>query len=36
MIEILCRKDKNNILILGDSGVGKTALAELLAQKISI
>ncbi|MFZ2912121.1 MAG: AAA family ATPase [Candidatus Absconditicoccaceae bacterium] len=35
MIEILCRKDKNNILILGDSGVGKTSLAELLAQKIS-
>ena len=32
--EILCRKTKNNLLFLGDSGVGKTALVEGLATKI--
>jgi ATP-dependent Clp protease ATP-binding subunit ClpB len=36
MIEVLCRKEKNNIIILGESGVGKTALAEFLAQKIVV
>ncbi|MBI5076802.1 ATP-dependent Clp protease ATP-binding subunit [Candidatus Falkowbacteria bacterium] len=35
MIQILCRKDKNNPLILGEAGVGKTALVEGLAKKIS-
>ncbi len=35
MIQILCRKNKNNPLLLGDPGVGKTALVEGLAQKIT-
>jgi len=34
MIRILCRRTKNNVVILGEPGVGKTALAELLAQRI--
>ncbi|HCC22956.1 TPA: ATP-dependent Clp protease ATP-binding subunit ClpC [Candidatus Falkowbacteria bacterium] len=34
MIHILSRKDKNNPIILGDAGVGKTALVEGLAKKI--
>ena len=29
--EILCRKNKNNPLIIGEAGVGKTALVECLA-----
>ena len=33
--EVLCRKNKNNPLLLGEAGVGKTALIEGLAQKIS-
>ena len=32
---ILNRKVKNNVLIVGDSGVGKTALVEFLAHKVS-
>jgi len=32
--EILCRKNKNNPLIIGEAGVGKTALVESLAQSI--
>ncbi|MGA1868512.1 MAG: ATP-dependent Clp protease ATP-binding subunit [bacterium] len=35
MIEILCRRNKNNPIILGGAGVGKTALVEGLAQRIS-
>jgi len=35
LMEILCRKEKNNVVILWDSWVGKTAVAELLAQKIN-
>ena len=35
LAEILCRKNKNNALLLGEPGVGKTALVEGLAQKIS-
>ena len=35
MSEILCRKKKNNPILLGDPGVGKTALVEGLAQKIT-
>ncbi len=33
-IHILCRRRKNNPLFVGESGVGKTALAEGLARKI--
>lgn len=33
-IQILCRKDKNNVLHIGEPGVGKTALAYGLAQKL--
>ncbi len=33
-IQILCRKDKNNVLHVGEPGVGKTALAYGLAQRI--
>lgn len=33
-IQILSRKNKNNPVLLGDPGVGKTAIAEGLAQKI--
>jgi len=32
--EILCRRNKNNPMLLGEPGVGKTALIEALAQKI--
>lgn len=32
--EILCRKNKNNPLLLGDPGVGKTAIVEGLASSI--
>ena len=32
--EVLCRKAKNNPVLLGDAGVGKTAIVECLAQKI--
>ena len=34
MAEVLCRKTKNNPILLGEAGVGKTALAEGLAHKI--
>ncbi len=35
VIEILCRRKKNNPVLLGESGVGKTAIVEGLAQKIA-
>ena len=35
MMEILSRRTKNNPLILGDPGVGKTAIVEGLAQRIA-
>ena len=35
MMEILSRRNKNNPLILGDPGVGKTAIVEGLAQEIA-
>jgi len=34
VIEILCRRVKNNPIILGEAGVGKTALIEGLSQRI--
>ena len=34
-IQVLCRRTKNNPLLVGDSGVGKTAIAEGLAKKIN-
>jgi ATP-dependent Clp protease ATP-binding subunit ClpA len=34
MVQILCRRRKNNPLLVGDPGVGKTALAEGLALRI--
>ncbi len=33
-IQVLCRRTKNNPLLVGDPGVGKTAIAEGLARKI--
>ena len=33
-IQILCRRTKNNPLYVGDAGVGKTAIAQGLAQRI--
>ena len=33
-IQILCRRQKNNPLFVGESGVGKTAIAEGLARRI--
>ncbi len=35
VIQILCRRTKNNPVLLGEAGVGKTAIAEGLAQEIS-
>jgi len=34
LIEVLSKKNKSNAVLLGDSGVGKTAVVECLAQKI--
>jgi len=35
LIQILCRRTKNNPVLLGEAGVGKTAIAEGLAQTIA-
>ena len=35
VIQILCRRTKNNPVLLGEAGVGKTAIAEGLAQNIN-
>ena len=35
LIEILCRKTKNNPVLIGEAGVGKTAVVEGLAQAIA-
>ncbi|MBQ1988531.1 MAG: ATP-dependent Clp protease ATP-binding subunit [Clostridia bacterium] len=35
MIQILCRRTKNNPCLIGEPGVGKTAVIEGLAQKIN-
>ncbi len=34
VIQVLCRRKKNNPVLLGEAGVGKTAIVEGLAQKI--
>ncbi len=34
LIEILCRRTKNNPVLIGEAGVGKTAIIEGLAQRI--
>ena len=34
MIQILCRRTKNNPILIGEAGVGKTAIVEGLAQEI--
>ena len=34
MIQVLCRRRKNNPLLVGEAGVGKTALAEGLAMRV--
>jgi len=36
VISILCRKHKNNPALVGEPGVGKTAIAEGLAQRMSV
>ena len=34
LIKVLSRRSKNNPVLIGEPGVGKTAIAELLAQRI--
>ncbi len=34
-IQILCRRTKNNVVLVGEPGVGKTAIVEGLAQRIA-
>jgi len=34
VIQVLCRRTKNNPVLLGEAGVGKTAIVESLAQKV--
>jgi ATP-dependent Clp protease ATP-binding subunit ClpC len=34
LVQILCRRTKNNPVLLGEAGVGKTAIVECLAQQI--
>ena len=34
MLRILCRRTKNNPVLIGEPGVGKTAVVEGLAQRI--
>lgn len=35
MLQILCRRTKNNPVLIGEPGVGKTVIVEALAQKIA-
>ena len=35
LIEILCRRNKNNPILIGEAGVGKTAVVEELANRIA-
>ena len=34
VVQVLCRRTKNNPVLLGEAGVGKTAIVESLAQRI--
>ena len=34
-MQVLCRRTKNNPVLIGEPGVGKTAIAEGLAQRIA-
>ena len=34
VVQILARKTKNNVILLGEPGVGKTAIVEGLAERI--
>ena len=34
-MQILCRRQKNNPCLIGEAGVGKTAIAEGIAQRIA-
>ncbi|MBQ8758731.1 MAG: ATP-dependent Clp protease ATP-binding subunit [Clostridia bacterium] len=36
VVQILCRRQKNNPCLIGEPGVGKTAIAEALASKIAL
>ena len=36
IIQIMCRRTKNNPILIGEAGVGKTAIAEGLAQEIAM
>lgn len=36
LIEVLCRRTKNNPILLGEPGTGKTAIVEGLAQKLAL
>lgn len=35
VVQIICRRTKNNPILLGEAGVGKTAIAEGLALRIA-
>ncbi len=35
VVQILCRRTKNNPVLIGEPGVGKTAIVEGLAQRIA-
>ena len=35
VVQILCRRTKNNPCLIGEPGVGKTAIAEGIAQRIA-
>jgi len=35
VIEVICRRSKNNVILIGEAGVGKTAVVEGIAQKIA-
>lgn len=34
VIQVLCRRTKNNPVLIGEAGVGKTAIVEGLAQEV--